>query len=119
MNEADSYWGRDELMAIAAIRYCLGRRTYIVRDCVEWILANWQRFSSYTQLIIQRDVEEIFARDDSVRNDYKDWIRNVKDQDGQTKEADWTPLYPLGDDCDRTEWEKVRALWKDGPASFV
>ena len=27
----------DQLMAMAAHRYCLGRRSYIVGACIEWI----------------------------------------------------------------------------------
>ena len=102
MNAADLYWGSDEFIVTAAVRYCLGRRTYIVKDCVEWILANWQRFSSYTQLTIQRDIEEIFTRDDLIRNKYGNWVE---------ENLEWVPVYPLGNDCDRTEWERVRALW--------
>lgn len=32
-----SPWGRSDLMATAAVRYCLGRCSYIVGDCVDWL----------------------------------------------------------------------------------
>ena len=35
------HYGRDGLMAIAAFRYCLGRQTYIVGDCAEWLCEQW------------------------------------------------------------------------------
>ena len=84
--------GRHGLMIVAAVRYCLGRRSYIVSDCADWIIANWESWPDHIQNIIQRDVEESFVRDDEARlgNGYK----------------------RLGDDCDRAEWERVRNLWK-------
>ena len=33
-------YGRDDLMAVAAFRYSLGRMTYIVSDCAHWLLSN-------------------------------------------------------------------------------
>ena len=32
----------DQLMAMAAVRYCLGRSSYIVGACVEWVRENWE-----------------------------------------------------------------------------
>ena len=47
-------WGRGDLMAIAAFRYCLGRMTYIVGDCEQWIFANWGHFPENVKKLIQR-----------------------------------------------------------------
>jgi hypothetical protein len=93
MTDFEKNHGRDGLMILAAVRYCIGRRTYIVNDCVNWIIENWDSWPDHIQNIIQRDVEESFVRDDEARlgNGYK-----------------W-----LGDDCDRAEWEKVRTLWSN------
>lgn len=33
-------WGRDDLMASAAVRYCLGRSTYIVGDRADWLICG-------------------------------------------------------------------------------
>ena len=88
-------WGRDELMVIAAFRYCCGRQTDIVGDCVEWLIRIWPELKPETRALIQRDLEEEFARDDGVRE--FGIVRSFK---------------PLGDDCDRAEWERVRALWR-------
>lgn len=87
-------WGRGDLMAIAAVRYCLGRQTYIVGDCADWLIAVWTRLSESARKTIQRDVAAEFARDDEARE------RNAAHK-------------PLGADFDRADWERVRALWKE------
>lgn len=45
----------DQLMATAAHRYCLGRRTYIVGSCLSWLRATWPQFTGNTKQIIVRD----------------------------------------------------------------
>lgn len=85
--------GHDHLMVIAATRYCLGRMTYIVGDCADWLVKLWPLLGDPTRAIIRRDIEEAFRRDDDDRaagRDYK----------------------ALGHDCDRAEWAKVRGLWQ-------
>ena len=91
MNKADKY-GRGDLMAIAAFRYCCGRMSYIVWDCADWLIQVWPELSDNTKAVIQRDLEREFQKDDQARlagDQYK----------------------PLGMDCDRAEWERVRKLW--------
>ena len=66
-------YGRDELMAIAAVRYCLGRMSYIVGDCVDWLIGAWQTLDQSTRNIIQRDIEEAFLRDDEAREDGREY----------------------------------------------
>jgi hypothetical protein len=83
-------YGMNGLMITAAVRYCVGRRTYIVGECVDWILANWRDWPENVRTIIQRDLEGEFDRDAQVPN--------------------WNPL---GDDCDKREWERVRELWRN------
>lgn len=94
MRLKESIWGRGELMVIAAHRYCLGRRTYIVGDCCDWLIDIWPSLSVKTKEIIQRDTEEEFIRDDNAR-------------------ANGDNYKPLGDDCDRADWERVRNLWRE------
>lgn len=86
-------WGSDGLMAVSAFRYCLGRMTYIVGDCERWLFANWQDFPENVRKLIQREVEEEFRRDDEAR-------------------ARGAAHKPLGHDCDRAAWERVRGLWR-------
>ena len=85
-------WGRGELMAMAAVRYCLGRRSYIVSDCVDWLFDNWNKFGENTRNLIKRDIEEEIKRDEEAR---------VK---GHSSRLPW-------DDCDRNEWLRCRELW--------
>lgn len=44
-----------QLMVMAAHRYCLGSRTYIVGACCEWLRANWGEFEDNTKNTILRD----------------------------------------------------------------
>ena len=88
----DAMSGHDHLMVIAATRYCLGRMTYIVGDCCDWLRKIWPILSEAPRKIIQRDIEESFARDDADR------------EAGRAFKA-------LGHDCDWKQWERVRALW--------
>lgn len=85
-------FGRDDLMAVAAVRYCIGRQTYIVSDCADWLIDQWGNIDPRMQVVIKRDVEDAFTRDDEDRergSDYK----------------------ALGANCDRQQWERVRKLW--------
>lgn len=90
----DAMAGHDHLMVIAATRYCLGRMSYIVSDCADWLIKIWPRLDKSTKTIIKRDIEDEFRRDNKAR------------EDGGT-------YRPLGMDCDRKQWERVRALWRD------
>ncbi len=56
-------WGWEELMVIAAFRYCLGRRTYIVETCADWVVKMWPVFSEKSRAIIKRDLEQAFGDD--------------------------------------------------------
>ena len=86
-------WGFSELMVMAAFRYCLGSRTYIVGACADWLIDIWPMLSENTRSVIRRDLEAEFKRDDDARAyDYEH--------------------KPLGWDCDREDWERVRKLWE-------
>lgn len=87
-----SNFGRDGLMALAAVRYCLGRQTYIVGDCADWLRQVWDELSPNMRAVIQRDVEREFQLDDEARAAGKEYK-------------------PLGMDMDRAQWERVRKLW--------
>lgn len=83
-------YGRDDLMVIAAFRYCLGRQSYIVSDCADWLISNWHTFSKNTTLVIRNEIEDAFKKhDELIDHEYS----------------------PLGSDCDVVQWGRVRALW--------
>ena len=48
----------DQLMAMAAHRYCLGRASYIVGSCLEWLRNTWADFSGDTRRVMVRDTAE-------------------------------------------------------------
>lgn len=83
----------DDRVAIWAVRYCLGRMTYVSGECADWLVRHWPRLSDDTKRAIQRDIDEAFIADDKAR-------------------ASGQHYKPLGWDCDRREWERVRALWR-------
>lgn len=85
-------WGMNDLMVTAAFRYCCGRQTYISGVCADWIIEQWENFAENARELIKRELEEEFARDDEARAEGRDYK-------------------PLGWDCDRREWERVRQLW--------
>ena len=89
-----SAWGRDEMMVVAAFRYCLGRRSYVVSDCVDWLIAHWEDFEKSTKDVIRHDLEWAFGEDDRDRAEKREYKK-------------------LGMDMDRRQWERVRALWRN------
>lgn len=46
--EIDDKW-TNHLMVLAAFRYCLGRETYIVSECVNWLCEFWEDIQKPTQ----------------------------------------------------------------------
>lgn len=96
----DQAWGRDALMVIAAFRYCLGRMSYIVSDCTQWLIHNWETIPDHAKTIIQKELDEAFARDAERTGSESDPL-----------------ISPLGWPCDKAEWAKVRALWRTPDAS--
>lgn len=47
-----------QLMVVAAHRYCLGRQSYIVPTCIEWMLLWWDMIEENTRAVIVRDTVE-------------------------------------------------------------
>jgi hypothetical protein len=77
---------------LGATRYYLGRMSYAVGDFVDMLVKKWPTMNEATQQIIRRDIEAEFERDDDLRQQGSQYL-------------------PLGQDCDRAEWERVRRLW--------
>jgi hypothetical protein len=78
---------------LGAYRYYCGRMTYAVSDFCDLLCKEWDNLPEYTKNLIRIELEETFARDDKIRpHDH---------------------YAPLGADCDRAEWEKVRSLWSE------
>ena len=80
-----------------SFRYFLGRMTIATCCFAESLAKGWEHLDPRIQELIKRELEKEFVRDDEARKDrlenpesiYKDWL-------------------PLGMDCDREVWQKVR-----------
>lgn len=82
----------DQLMVMAAHRYCLGRRTYIVGSCVRWLREHWSQFTRQTQSVMIRDTIEALM-DNQAGDEWCDvpdwksfaqWAWNQTDEDTRT-----------------------------------
>lgn len=74
-----------ESMALCAIRYCIGRRSYIVRSGHAWA-RDWGRRSAWVRDVIRRDLREAAARcDRELAGDSKypnEWLGDPHDEAG-------------------------------------
>ena len=78
---------------LGATRYYLGCTTYAVGEFADLLIEHWPTLDYNTRFLLQRDIEQEFRCDDEARKcGYQ--------------------YFPLGADCDRAEWERVRRLWQ-------
>lgn len=82
------------MLLIAATRYFTGRMTIATCAFADELGKAWPEIPEETRNIIKRDLEDEFRRDDEAR-------------------ARGDQHKPLGMDCDRAGWEKVRAIWSN------
>lgn len=78
VKEADELFGNHgtntQLMVMAAHRYCLGRMTYIVGACVEWMTANRRHFEANTVRVVLRDtIEAMLLHRAGMECDVRQW----------------------------------------------
>lgn len=63
-------------MLLWAFRYCLGKRTYAVKDCVENIIYCWDQLYSIDQRLIQEEIKGYVALNTPGHDiDIKEWKR--------------------------------------------
>ena len=79
-------------MLICTTRYYTGSRTISASTWAEDLARHWASLPEGARIVIKRDLENAFERDNTSR---------------QNREK----YHALGDDCDRVMWEKVRAAW--------
>mgnify|MGYP003441886102 FL=1 len=84
-------FGRGDLMAVAAVRYCLGRMSYIVGDCADWLCEQWPNIEPKMRIVIERDIREAVKRDTESREGGREH-------------------HPLGMDMDREQWMRMLAM---------
>jgi hypothetical protein len=65
----------DQLMCLAAHRYCLGRSSYIVSSCLAWLVATWGDFTANTRNVIVRDtIESLMDGNAGMTMDVEGWL---------------------------------------------
>lgn len=83
-----------EYMIMSTVDRALGSRTIAAMTFVQDLERHWEAIPVRVRDYIQRVVEERFVIDDEKRA------------------AGLMEFLPLGMDCDRREWEKLRARWR-------
>lgn len=81
-------------LIIAAQRYCIGRMTAASHGFACDLAMAWKHLPENTKSVIKEDIDDYFKRDDEARilgDKYK----------------------PLGMDCDREAWDKVRKAYHE------
>jgi len=62
-----------------AFRYCLGRKTYVVSDMVEFLQENWNELSQKTKMMIQGEIKTAIKEDNfGMEIDKKEWENLLK-----------------------------------------
>jgi len=66
----------DSLMAVCAFRYCLGRMTYVVKDCVDWLIVRWDDLTETDQKLIIKETRESLSKGQAgMKMDQDEWYR--------------------------------------------
>lgn len=76
---------------LGAFRYYLGRATYAVGDFVDILVRQWPTLPDRVRKLVAKEVDDAFDADDEARRDGRDHK-------------------PLGMDCDRRQWQRVREM---------
>ncbi len=87
-------------VAISAVRYCIGRRTYAPSLVADWLRRVWRYLDRGTHSVIARDVQE------AIR-DYERHLPGGDLDDASDNLRQWSAR-SLGDDCDRAVWYNLR-----------
>ena len=72
-----------EHMMISALRYAIGRRTYIVEITVNYILSELPKLSDPCKHVMIDDIENAYSLGDEY--DKADWMRLLKELKGEAK----------------------------------
>lgn len=82
-------WGHGDFVAISAMRYAMGRRSYIVSMTTEWIRLNWRDFDEEARRTMKRDLKEEIERTDRIPGnlgmdfDEREWKNLYAFMDGE------------------------------------
>lgn len=78
-----------QTLAIQSLRYCMGRRTFAVIDCVAFLRQHWKDLTKNAKIIIIRDLDEALQWHEEDLKDGKEYCY-------------------LGDECDYQKWKSLR-----------
>jgi hypothetical protein len=95
--------GSSELL-FWSYRYFVGRMSASVSDFAERLARSWYHIDPRYKALIRDELTREFARDDELRAE-----RKLK----KPEETSYPFSLPLGHDCDRAAWDKVRTAWED------
>lgn len=95
-----------KFMIHQSFRYTLGRMTYAVQVWVNWAVTAWPTLPESTRDLIERELEEKFYYDDRTRTDIANAAKAHKVLPPNVD------IKPLGHDCDRAQWQRIRDLYK-------
>lgn len=92
---------QDEIdsMMLYMFRYCLGRMSYSVSDCVDILSSHWDDISPNRQVMIESELKSLLIQDGKSREDGLNYL-------------------PMGMDCDRQRWSSMFALWGEEVPTF-
>ncbi len=75
-------------LAICALRYCVGRRTYMPGLITDWVKRHWSKLSANDQNVIRNDIQSAIASrelghacDIETWNSFWEWIQAQQAKD--------------------------------------
>jgi len=75
-------------MVVWAFRYCLGRKTYAVEDCVSNIVANWDLLNIRIKNLIHKEINEAIAENRiGMEMDYNSWQKVLACKTGEGEDG--------------------------------
>lgn len=85
-------WGPHNFLVLCAFRYCLGRRTYIVSTCVDFLFDYWTELDKNTQKLITDEIREALEKGQAGDEcDVERWQLLLDDIDGKYEMTKWGP----------------------------
>lgn len=101
-------------LVISAVRYALGRSTYIVGATVNEVIRVWPELSQNTRKVIARDVSSWLTYEHSgMAMDAADWLRLMRHAEGgAVTDSPAERLRPLGDLLGELTTTAETGLWR-------
>ena len=107
----DYFHGGASELAFWSFRYFLGRMTITTCDFAERLARAWPTLNDKDRELIRRELDKAFAEDDEARADRDEKLAAAKTEEERLNAR--MCYMPLGHDCDREAWEKVRRAYQN------